>query len=295
LNLKHTTEAAKVIRKQTLEVPAVAAVAFVLWDRLMKYNPQNPQWRNRDRFVLPNHHGSLFHYSMLYQTGIPVEAAVTEGSNASAPTPMETHTGQVLITAVGIALAEHFLARQFNREHLPLFDHATWAFCPLSELYESTARESAALAALLGLGKLIVFVEVTCEEKEQCLPEQITSHYQELGWNTVDAIEAGNDVEALTHIMGHLRYEAGLPALVFISDHRPDHDQQQQDLPSLFDELAATHLKKATLRGMEAENEWRSLLRLYEQQFPREKANLDKGLALKVNVMRKILDNVILH
>src|ERR1700747_3228647 len=151
----------------------MADIAQVLCSDFMRYNPANPLWENRDRFVLSNGHGSMLLYSVLYLTGYPLALEDIKGfRQLGSRTPghpehdpalgIETTTGplgQGLANAVGMALAERLLARQFNREGFDIVDHYTWCFCGDGCLMEGVSHEVCSFAGRHGLGKLIVFYD----------------------------------------------------------------------------------------------------------------------------------------
>jgi len=149
----------------------MADIAEVLWNDFLKHNPQDPQWLNRDRFVLSNGHGSMLLYALLHLTGYDLRLddlkafrslhSKTPGHPEWGITPgVETTTGplgQGLANAVGMALAEKLLAGQFNREHFNIIDHHTYCFVGDGCLMEGISHEVCSFAGTLGLGKLIVF------------------------------------------------------------------------------------------------------------------------------------------
>ena len=147
----------------------MADIAEVLWNKVLRHNPANPQWPNRDRFVLSNGHGSMLIYALLHLTGYDLTTddlknfrqlhSKTPGHPEYGYTPgVETTTGplgQGLANAVGMAIAEKTLAAQFNREGHGVVDHHTWAFLGDGSLMEGISHEACSLAGTLGLGKLI--------------------------------------------------------------------------------------------------------------------------------------------
>ena len=149
----------------------MADIAEVLWNDNLKHNPANPDWVDRDRFVLSNGHGSMLLYSLLHLSGydLPIEElknfrqwhSRTAGHPEFAETPgVETTTGplgQGITNAVGMALAEKILANRFNREGHELVDHMTWVFLGDGCLMEGISHEACSLAGTLGLGKLVCF------------------------------------------------------------------------------------------------------------------------------------------
>ncbi|MGB2325528.1 MAG: transketolase, partial [Pseudomonadales bacterium] len=149
----------------------MADIAEVLWNDFLKHNPSNPEWLNRDRFVLSNGHGSMLLYSLLHLSGYGVSIddlknfrqlhAKTAGHPEYGYAPgIETTTGplgQGIANAIGMAIAEKTLAAQFNRDGHEIIDHHTFAFLGDGCLMEGISHESCSLAGTLGLGKLIAF------------------------------------------------------------------------------------------------------------------------------------------
>ena len=147
----------------------LAAAGFVLFTRFLKHNPKNPGWPNRDRFVLSAGHASMLLYSLLHLTGYDVSmedlksfrqwGSRTPGHPELGHTPgVETTTGplgQGIANAVGIAMAERYLASRFNRPGFPVVDHHTFVICGDGDLMEGISQEAASLAGHLGLAKLI--------------------------------------------------------------------------------------------------------------------------------------------
>ncbi|NYI19684.1 transketolase [Xanthomonas arboricola] len=149
----------------------MADIAEVLWNDYFRHNPNNPQWFNRDRFVLSNGHGSMLQYALLHLSGydLPIEQLTqfrqlhskTAGHPERSETPgVETTTGplgQGFANAVGFALAEKLLAQRYNRPELEIVDHRTWVFMGDGCLMEGISHEAASLAGTWGLGKLVAF------------------------------------------------------------------------------------------------------------------------------------------
>ena len=147
----------------------LAPAAYVLWTKILKHNPQNPNWPNRDRFVLSGGHASMLLYSLLYLTGYDLSLddlknfrqweSKTPGHPEFAHTPgVETTTGplgQGFANAVGMALAEQHLATFFNRKDAQIIDHYTFMFCGDGDMMEGISSEAASLAGHLGLARLI--------------------------------------------------------------------------------------------------------------------------------------------
>ena len=150
-----------------------AAMAYALWMRHLKHNPQNPAWPDRDRFVLSAGHASMLLYSLLYLTGYDLSLddikAFRQWGSKTPGHPEFPHTpgaevttgplGQGISNAVGMAIAEAYLAARFNRPGNVIVDHYTYAMASDGDLMEGVAFEACALAGHLGLGKLIVLYD----------------------------------------------------------------------------------------------------------------------------------------
>ena len=153
----------------------MADIANVLWNNFLKHNPNNPNWINRDRFVLSNGHGSMLLYSLLHLTGYKLSIkdiqnfrqlhSKTPGHPELDMTPgVETTTGplgQGLANAVGMAIAEKMLAEEFNKKNHQIIDHFTYVFVGDGCLMEGVSHEVCSLAGTLGLNKLIVIFKPT--------------------------------------------------------------------------------------------------------------------------------------
>lgn len=191
-----------------------AALAYTLYMRQMKYNPADPGWSNRDRFVLSGGHGSMLLYSMLYLTGYDVSlddlkqfrqwGSITPGHPEWGHTPgVETTTGplgQGFATGVGMAIAERHLAAIFNKPGHEIIDHYTYGIVTDGDLMEGISSEAASLAGHLKLGKLIYLYDdnrITIEGSTSLtFTEDVAKRFEAYGWH-VSRVADGNDVEAI--------------------------------------------------------------------------------------------------
>lgn len=191
-----------------------AALAYTLYMRQMKYNPADPEWSNRDRFVLSGGHGSMLLYSMLYLTGYDVSindlkqfrqwGSNTPGHPEWGHTPgVETTTGplgQGFATGVGMAIAERHLAAIFNKPGHTIVDHYTYGIVTDGDLMEGISSEAASLAGHLKLGKLIYLYDdnrITIEGSTSLtFTEDVAKRFEAYGWH-VSRVADGNDVEAI--------------------------------------------------------------------------------------------------
>ncbi len=192
----------------------MADIAEVLWNDYYRHNPNNPQWFNRDRFVLSNGHGSMLHYALLHLSGydLPIEqlkafrqlGSKTAGHPERHETPgVETTTGplgQGLANAVGFALAEKLLAQRFNRPEFEVVDHRTWVFMGDGCLMEGISHEAASLAGTWGLSKLVCFWDdnnISIDgEVEGWFTDDTPARFEAYGWNVVRGVD-GHDPESI--------------------------------------------------------------------------------------------------
>jgi transketolase len=209
----------------------MADIAQVLWRDFLRYNPDHPQWADRDRFVLSNGHGSMLLYSVLYLTGYPLTIEDIKGfRQLGSKTPghpehdlslgIETTTGplgQGLGNAVGMALAEKMLGLQFNRDGLDIVDHYTYAFCGDGCLMEGVSHEACSLAGTLGLGKLIVFYDdngISIDGKVVgWFTDDTPKRFAAYGWHVLPDVD-GLDAAAVEKALRAARAEHERPSLI---------------------------------------------------------------------------------
>ncbi len=210
-----------------------APMAYALWMNDLRFNPHNPQWANRDRFVLSAGHGSMLLYSLLYLTGydLPLDqiknfrqwGSHTPGHPEYHETPgVETTTGplgQGAGNAVGFALAEAYLAGYFNRPGYNVVDHYTYALVSDGDLMEGVASEAASLAGTWGLGKLIYLYDnnkITLDgDTDMTFTEDVSARFRAYGWHTVD-VQDGNDVDAILAAIAEAKSVTNQPSLISI-------------------------------------------------------------------------------
>ena len=209
----------------------MADIAEVLWNRLMRHNPANPDWPNRDRFVLSNGHGSMLIYALLHLTGYELSTedlkqfrqlhSKTPGHPEYGYTPgVETTTGplgQGIANAVGMALAEKTLAAQFNRDGHTIVDHHTWVFLGDGCLMEGVSHEACSLAGTLGLGKLIAVYDdngISIDgEVEGWFTDDTPKRFESYGWHVISDVD-GHDPAAVEAALITAKAEANRPTLV---------------------------------------------------------------------------------
>ena len=213
-----------------------APMAYVLWTRHLKHNPSNPQWPDRDRFVLSAGHGSALLYSLLFATGYDVSlediqqfrqwGSKTPGHPERGHTPgVEVTTGplgQGLANAVGMAIGEAHLAARYNREGHTLIDHRTWVIASDGDLMEGIGSEAASLAGHLQLGKLICLYDdnyVTLSAgTDMTFSEERAKRFEAYGWHTL-RVSDGNDVAALDAALAAACNETKRPSLILVRTH----------------------------------------------------------------------------
>ncbi len=209
----------------------MADIAEVLWNDYLQHNPQNPDWSNRDRFVLSNGHGSMLIYSLLHLSGY--ELSIDEIKNfrkLHSKTPghpeygyapgIETTTGplgQGISNAVGMAVAEKVLAAQFNRDGHEIVDHHSYVFLGDGCLMEGISHEVCSLAGTLGLGKLIAFYDdngISIDgEVEGWFTDDTPARFGAYGWQVLANVD-GHDADAIKAAIESARAETAMPTLI---------------------------------------------------------------------------------
>ncbi|RLA61397.1 MAG: transketolase [Gammaproteobacteria bacterium] len=243
----------------------MADIAEVLWNDYLQHNPTNPDWPNRDRFVLSNGHGSMLIYSLLHLTGYDLPIAElknfrqmhskTPGHPEYGDTPgVETTTGplgQGLSNAVGMALAEKILAAQFNQPGHQVVDHHTYTFVGDGCLMEGISHETCSLAGTLGLGKLIVFYDdngISIDGDVQgWFTDDTPARFLAYGWQVITEVNGHSSSEVKAAIEA-ARHETGKPTLIccktIIGKGAPNKQGSESchGAPLGDDEVAATRL-----------------------------------------------------
>jgi len=209
----------------------MADIAEVLWNRTLRHHPGNPQWPNRDRFVLSNGHGSMLIYALLHLTGYELSIedikqfrqlhSKTPGHPEYGYTPgVETTTGplgQGLANAVGMAIAEKTLAAQFNREGHAIVDHHTWVFLGDGCLMEGVSHEACSLAGTLGLGKLIAVYDdngISIDgEVEGWFSDDTPRRFEAYGWQVIPGVD-GHDPSAIEAAFAAAQADTARPTLI---------------------------------------------------------------------------------
>ena len=213
-----------------------APMAYALWTRFMKHNPENPEWPNRDRFLLSAGHASALLYSLLHATGYDLSIDdLKQFRQWESPTPghpevgcapgVEVTTGplgQGLGNSVGMAIAERYLATHFNREGFDLIDHYTYALCSDGDLMEGISHEACGLAGHLKLGKLIVLYDdndISMEGPTSgWFTDDTRKRFESYNWHVLEVAD-GNDVEAISEAIEEARNVTDKPSLLKIKTH----------------------------------------------------------------------------
>jgi len=209
----------------------MADIAEVLWNDFLSHNPGNPQWINRDRFILSNGHGSMLQYALLHLSGYDVTIedlqqfrqlhSKTPGHPEYKITPgVEATTGplgQGIGMAVGMALAEQLLSRTFNRENFNIIDHYIYCFVGDGCLMEGISHEVCSLAGTIGLNKLIVFWDnnqISIDGKtDHWFTENIPQRFAAYNWNVIDNID-GHNPDSITKAITKAKLETRKPSLL---------------------------------------------------------------------------------
>ena len=213
-----------------------APMAYVLWARMLKHNPRDPGWFDRDRFVLSAGHGSMLLYSLLHLTGYDLsleEIKQFRQWDSKAPGhPERGHTlgveittgplGQGIANAVGMAIAEAQLAARYNRPGFDVIDHATYALVSDGDLMEGVGAEAASLAGHLRLGKLTCLYDdnrvTLAAGTDLTFSENRARRFDAYGWHTA-AVDDGNDLEAIDAALQAARAETTRPSLILVRTH----------------------------------------------------------------------------
>jgi transketolase len=209
----------------------MADIAEVLWTKYLKHNPKNPNWADRDRFVLSNGHGSMLIYSLLLLTGYDLSIddikdfrqlhSKTPGHPEYGYTPgVETTTGplgQGLANAVGMAVAEKLMAARFNKGDHTLVDHRTWCFVGDGCLMEGVSHEACSLAGTLGLGKLTVIYDdngISIDgEIEGWFTDDTPARFAAYGWHVIPNVD-GHSSEAVEQAIDSAIAETSRPTII---------------------------------------------------------------------------------
>jgi transketolase len=289
-------------------------MAYAIWKRHLRHNPANPQWPNRDRFVLSAGHGSMLLYSLLFATGYDLSleelknfrqwGSKTPGHPENHLTPgVEMATGplgQGVATSVGMAMAERFLATRYNRPGFNLFDYYTYVICSDGDLMEGVAQEASSLAGHQGLGKLIWIYDdnkITIDGPTSlAYSEDVPKKFEALGWH-VQSVD-GMNVDAVDKALQNAKQVTDKPSIIcahtIIGYGSPNKANTSgvHGSPLGVDEIGLTknnlglppedfHWPDEAAADMDAratgsglQSKWDELLSRYEAEYPVEAAEI---------------------
>ena len=213
-----------------------AAMGHVLWADAMNYNPKNPNWANRDRFVLSAGHGCMLQYSLLFLTGYDLSLADLKNfrqlNSKTAGHPeyglcpgIEVTTGplgQGFANGVGFAIAQKYLAARYNKPDFEIFDYNIYCICSDGDMMEGVTSEAASLAGHLKLGNLIYLYDdnhISIEgETEITFTEDVAKRFGAYDWH-VQIVDGGNDIEAIANAIKNAQAEKQKPSLIKVRTH----------------------------------------------------------------------------
>ena len=243
----------------------MAPIAYLLWTRFMRYNPANPHWFGRDRFVLSAGHGSMLLYAMLYLSGydLPLEqikhfrqlGSITPGHPEYDLTPgVETTTGplgQGFGNGIGMALAAKHLRARFERDQSGLFDHGVFGICGDGDLMEGVASEAASIAGHLGLGNIVYIYDdnhITIDGgTDLSFDEDVCGRFDAYGWHT-QGVDDANDLVAVSRAIENAIAEQNRPSLIRVRSHIGYGSPNRQDTSKAHGQALGVEEVKLTKR-----------------------------------------------
>jgi transketolase len=290
---------------------ALAPAGYVLWSRFLRFDPRAPEWWDRDRFVLSCGHASMLLYGLLHLSGYDLSLddirAFRQWHSRTPGHPERGHApgvevttgplGQGLGNAVGMALAERFLAERFNRPQYPVVDHRVWGFVSDGDLMEGVASEAASLAGHLRLGKINLIYDdnhITIDGSTAlAFTENVAARFDAYGWHT-QRVADGNDLAAIAAALEAAARETARPSLILLRTHIGDPAPTKRDTaaahgsplgaeevrrtkeilgwpsaPPFLVAPEAEQWRQACLsRGAELHSQWRSRYQAYARSFP---------------------------
>jgi len=298
-----------------------ATMAYVLWDRFLKHNPTDPEWPDRDRFVLSCGHASAMLYSLLHLTGYDLSleeikqfrqwGSKTPGHPEYGLAPgVETTTGplgQGFANGVGMAIAERWLAANYNKPGHEIINHYTYALVSDGDLMEGVSSEAASLAGTLRLGKLIYLYDdndISIEgSTDITFTEDVSQRFQAYGWHVVGPVD-GMDIGAVEEAIRMAQAESGRPSLIICrtiigygspnkegtaSTHGEPLGEEEVRLtkenlgwtyeqPFAVPPEVLAHFRQAQERGKRYQEEWWKKLEEYHRAYPEEAKQLEEVL-----------------
>ena len=295
-----------------------APMAYVLWTRCLRHNPSGALWPNRDRYVHSAGHGSALLYALLHLTGHDLSLDdIKNFRQWKSKTPghperdiqigIESTTGplgQGFGMGVGMALAERYLAADFNRPGFPIVDHYTYGIVSDGDLMEGVASEAASLAGHLRLGKLIYLYDdnhISIEgDTALAFTEDVAARFAAYEWS-VQRVADGNDIAAIDAAIRNAREETERPSLILVRTHigygSPKQDKASahgeplgeealkatkeffgwpQEPRFYVPEKALSHFRQAVDQGRKWEEEWKEMFAKYRTEFPAEAERFER-------------------
>ena len=308
-----------------------APMAYTLWAKNMKHNPSDPGWDDRDRFILSAGHGSMLIYSLLHVFGYGLSIddlknfrqldSLTPGHPEYGHTKgVEITTGplgQGLANGVGMAMAEAYLAKKFNRPGFPVVDHYTYVLSGDGCMMEGVSSEAASLAGTLGLGKLIVLYDsnsITIEgSTDIAFREDTAKRFEAYGWQTLK-VEDGTNIADIEAAIKAAKAETTRPTLIVVKTLIGHGSPRQGQASAHGEPLGADNIKAAKVNlgweyeeefhvpaevrehvaqlmenGKKLEDEWNEMLKAYKKEFPELAAEWDDWKDR--NYSAELLDN----
>ena len=281
---------------------ALAPLAYVLWQRHLRYNPANPEWLDRDRFILSAGHACMLLYSVLYLTGYDLTlddikqfrqwGSRTPGHSEHGVTPgVEATTGplgQGVGNSVGMAIAEAQLAALFNRPGHSIIDHYTYFLASDGDLMEGISHEAGSLAGHLKLGKLIGFYDdnhITIDgSTDLAFSDDTAKRFEAYGWH-VQRVADGNDLEAIDKAITQAKRVAERPSLIIMRTHIAWGSPHKQDTAEAHGAPLGVEEIKATKRALG----WPSLEPFYvpEEALEQWRTAKERGAQLETDWNRR--------
>ncbi len=296
-----------------------APVLYALWKRFLRHNPKNPKWFDRDRFILSPGHGSALLYSLLHLTGYDISLEeIKNFRQMDSKTPghpeygivpgVECTTGplgQGFAMGVGMAIAEQYLAKLFNKPDFKVIDHFTYALVSDGDLMEGISAEAASIAGHLKLGKLIYLYDdndISIDgSTDLTFTENVRMRFEACDWQVL-SVDDGNDIDAVASAVAKARENLNQPSLIIVRTHigygSPKQDTSgvhgaplganalkatkeffgfPLDKSFYVPEEASRNMLAAVGEGKKLEQSWNTLLAQYEKAYP-EAAKLLKNL-----------------
>lgn len=301
-----------------------ASMAYVLWKK-MNHNGKNPNWDNRDRFILSAGHGSMLEYSLLhlFGYGLTIEdlknfrqvGSLTPGHPEYGHTKgVEITTGplgQGICNAVGMAMAESYLAAKFNRENYNIVDHYSYAIVGDGCLMEGISGEASSLAGTLGLGKLIVLYDsnnISIEgSTDIAFREDVAKRYEAYGWQVLNVAD-GNDLDAVSEAIDKAKAEKNKPTMIVVKNKigygcpakegkASAHGEPlgEENVKALKENLGCkqedfyvssevySNMEELINAGVKKEEEWNKLFESYKEAYPELAAEYTKWMSGEID------------